>query len=98
MTGEENGSQRAAAKAQASTAWRFPQCATLTGHFYAGTTEHGILVSGDCGTSWQRLSEAGLAAVWCLAETDCEAGRVLLAGIQGQGLVRFLQRQPDAEV
>lgn len=65
---------------------------------YAGTTEHGILVSGDCGTSWQRLCEAGLAAVWCLAETDCRAGRVLLAGVQGQGLVRFLQRRPDAEV
>jgi len=65
---------------------------------YAGTTEHGILFSGDCGRSWQRLSEAELAAVWCLAETDCGAGRVLLAGVQGQGLVRFLQRLPDAEV
>ncbi len=65
---------------------------------YAGTTEHGILVSGDCGRNWQRLSGAELAAVWCLAETSFGEGSVLLAGVQGQGLVRFLQRRPDSEV
>ncbi len=50
------------------------------GTVYAGTTEHGILVSGDCGRSWQSLSADEMAAVWCLAETDCGAGRVLLPG------------------
>ena len=60
---------------------------------YAGTTGHGILYSNDCGRSWQRLSGQELPAVWCLAETVCGEGSGVLAGVQGQGLVRFVHPQ-----
>ena len=61
----------------------------------AGTTEHGILRSNDCGRSWERLSDDNLPAVWCLAETVCGEGSLVLAGVQGQGLVRFIHSQAE---
>ena len=60
---------------------------------YAGTTEQGILHSNDCGRSWQSLSGEKLPAVWCLVETVSGEGRSVLAGVQGQGLVRFVHPQ-----
>ena len=62
---------------------------------YAGTTEHGIMRSNDCGRSWESLSDDNLPAVWCLAETVCGEGRLVLAGVQGQGLVRFIHSQAE---
>jgi photosystem II stability/assembly factor-like uncharacterized protein len=62
---------------------------------YAGTTEQGILHSNDCGRSWERLSDDNLPAVWCLAETVCGEGSLVLAGVQGQGLVRFIHSQAE---
>jgi hypothetical protein len=59
---------------------------------YTGTVEKGILCSGDGGKTWAAMGHWDLPPVWALAEIVSEEGRLLLAGVQGQGVFRFIAR------